>query len=226
MTQSVPVTTPPELPASYHVIAEQVDIALARIRAGRSAKSILLTGLHGAGKTTALRELCKTAQMNHYITVEIAVSKNGSLPQSLIAPCHAALRRMEQMDTTDQKIARALRVLGSFIGTVGSQEDEDFSDLGTEFGLADNGNLESDLCDVFLAMAEAAKACNTVIALFIDDLHLVPNLHLSALISALHRCAQQTVPVILIGTGLPLLVGQTGKARSYSERLFEFYRCM
>jgi hypothetical protein len=45
---------------------------------------------------------------------------------------------------------------------------------------------------------------------------------LAALITALHRCAQRQLPVTLVGAGLPQLVGQTGRAKSYAERLFEF----
>jgi hypothetical protein len=42
------------------------------------------------------------------------------------------------------------------------------------------------------------------------------------LISALHRCAQRQLPITLVGAGLPQLVGQTGRAKSYAERLFDF----
>lgn len=39
---------------------------------------------------------------------------------------------------------------------------------------------------------------------------------------ALHKCTQKQLPVILIGAGLPQLVGQAGRAKSYAERLFEY----
>ena len=45
---------------------------------------------------------------------------------------------------------------------------------------------------------------------------------LAALITALHRCAQYQLPITLIGAGLPQLVGRTGRAKSYAERLFDF----
>jgi hypothetical protein len=38
----------------------------------------------------------------------------------------------------------------------------------------------------------------------------------------MHRCGQLRLPVTLLGAGLPQLVGQTGRAKSYAERLFEF----
>jgi len=43
---------------------------------------------------------------------------------------------------------------------------------------------------------------------------------LSALITAIHKVSQKALPLVLIGAGLPQLVGLVGRARSYSERLF------
>ena len=42
------------------------------------------------------------------------------------------------------------------------------------------------------------------------------------LIAALHRAAQRQIPVTMVGAGLPQLRGQTGRAKSYAERLFDF----
>jgi hypothetical protein len=58
--------------------------------------------------------------------------------------------------------------------------------------------------------------------MFLDELQYVPEEQLAALITALHRCAQRQLPITVVGAGLPQLRGQTGKAKSYAERLFEF----
>lgn len=50
----------------------------------------------------------------------------------------------------------------------------------------------------------------------------VPENQLAALISALHACAQNQLPIALVGAGLPHLVGNVGRANSYAERLFHF----
>ena len=39
---------------------------------------------------------------------------------------------------------------------------------------------------------------------------------------ALHRCTQKQLPVSLIGAGLPQILAQAGRAKSYAERLFEY----
>src|ERR1700757_3437019 len=39
---------------------------------------------------------------------------------------------------------------------------------------------------------------------------------------AVHRGSQRQLPLVLIGAGLPQLVGLAGKAKSYAERLFDY----
>ena len=66
------------------------------------------------------------------------------------------------------------------------------------------------------------QGAGSALALFIDELQYVEEPQLASLITALHRCAQRKLPVVLVGAGLPQLRGRTGKAKSYAERLFEF----
>jgi hypothetical protein len=94
-------------------------------------------------------------------------------------------------------------------------------DLDPEAGLADNGDLEHDLPALLEAVGQAAQAAGTATVLFLDELQYVPEEQLAALITALHRCAQQRLPITVVGAGLPQLRGQTGKAKSYAERLFD-----
>jgi hypothetical protein len=39
---------------------------------------------------------------------------------------------------------------------------------------------------------------------------------------AVHKIGQKKLPLVLVGAGLPQLVGLTGKSKSYAERLFDF----
>ena len=102
-------------------------------------------------------------------------------------------------------------------------DDVEFGiDLGSEAGIADTGDLESDLSGLLKAVAEVAREHRNALVLFIDELQYVEETQLAALITALHRCAQDQLPLTLVGAGLPQLVGQTGRAKSYAERLFTF----
>jgi hypothetical protein len=58
--------------------------------------------------------------------------------------------------------------------------------------------------------------------LAIDELQYVRAEELSALIVAIHRTNQLSLPVILTGAGLPQPRALAGAAKSYAERLFDF----
>lgn len=81
---------------------------------------------------------------------------------------------------------------------------------------------ENDLMSLFVEIGTAAKEKKTALILFIDEIQYIEEEHFASLILALHRCTQKQLPVTIIGAGLPQLVGQAGRAKSYAERLFEF----
>ena len=68
----------------------------------------------------------------------------------------------------------------------------------------------------------AARRADTSLVLFVDELQYMKEEELAALITALHRSAQEQMPVTLVGAGLPQLRARTGRAKSYAERLFDF----
>jgi len=72
------------------------------------------------------------------------------------------------------------------------------------------------------AVGAAARERDTAVVLFLDELQYVPEAQFAALITALHRCAQRQLPITLVGAGLPQLIGASGRAKSYAERLFAF----
>ncbi len=129
------------------------------------------------------------------------------------------------MDLKAKELAqRALRALTGFAKSLKVKYDdiEVGFDFESEPGLADNGDLEHDLQALLQAVGEAAKKAGTAFAMFIDELQYVKEPELAALITALHRTAQRSLPVILVGAGLPQLRGKMGQAKSYAERLFDF----
>ena len=121
-------------------------------------------------------------------------------------------------------MVRALRALAGFAKSLKVKygDIEVGIDQEPEPGLADNGDLEHDLQALMEQTGLAARAAGTALALFIDELQYVPEEQLAALITALHRVAQQQLPVVMAGAGLPQLRGQMGNAKSYAERLFDF----
>src|SRR5205814_4961710 len=147
-----------------------------------------------------------------------------SLPAILAPQLRQALLRLSRNEKAKDLAQRALRGLTGFAKAlkVKYQDIEVGFDFESEPGLADNGDLEHDLQALLEVVGAAAKEGGTVIAIFVDELQYVEEEELAALITALHRTAQRSLPVVLVGAGLPQLPGRMGRAKSYAERLFDF----
>jgi hypothetical protein len=91
-----------------------------------------------------------------------------------------------------------------------------------EKGIADSGDLEIDLPNLFVAIGEAAEDRGCAVALLIDEIQYFNQKELGALIVAMHKVQQKQLPLLLLGAGLPALPGLAGEAKSYAERLFSF----
>lgn len=214
---------PPEL-AGRDEIRETVRVAAQRIRAGRPAKSVLLVGLRGVGKTVLLDRLRDDAELIGLHTLRIEAPEARSLPAILAPQLRQALLRLSRSHRARELGTRALRALAGFAKAlkVKYADIEVGLDFEPEPGLADNGDLEHDLQALLETAGEAAKEAGTALLLFVDELQYVEEEQLAALITALHRTAQRQVPVMVVGAGLPQLPGRMGRAKSYAERLFDF----
>ena len=214
---------PPEL-AGRAELLRRVEILLARIKVGRSEQSMFMVGLRGVGKTVLLNRVREIAQVQGYQAVLIEAHENKSLPQLLLPPLRQTLFALDRMQNVSQKVKRGLRVLRSFIGGVKVKvSDAEFGlDIDPETGSADSGDLEADLAELFVAVGEAAADRDTAVAIIIDELQYLTEVEMSALIMAIHRVSQRSLPLVLIGAGLPQLVGLAGKSKSYAERLFTY----
>lgn len=214
---------PPEL-AGRDTLIEDAAIALDRVRNGLAAKSMLMVGLRGVGKTVLLNRISEDARCRGFTTIPLEAPEDQSLPGLLVPPLHAALVRLSRRAATSRAVHRALRALAGLVGAikVGNQDFNVSLDIAPEPGLADSGNLDADLTALVESVGEAAREQDTALALFIDELQYVGVGELAALIAALHRSAQRQLPVTLVGAGLPQLVARTASAKSYAERLFTF----
>lgn len=214
---------PPEL-AGRDAIREHVRVCIERLRHGRQAKSVMLVGLRGVGKTVLLDQMRNDAEKNGAHTIRIEAPENRSLPALLAPQLRLALLRLSRIEAAREYAVRALRALTGFAGKLKLtyNDIEVGFDYEAEPGLADNGDLEGDLTALLEQAGHAARQARTVLAIFIDELQYVPEAQMAALISALHRCAQSQLPVTVVGAGLPQLRGRMGDAKSYAERLFDF----
>lgn len=216
-------TLPPELSGRDEII-ERVSIQIDRCRTGLAFRGFLMVGLRGVGKTVLLSRLAQETEAKGLVVVSIETPEKRSLPALLIPSLRTALLKLDLISHATDLGKKALRALGGFVGAMKvTYQDIEFGlDLGSEPGIADSGDLEADLVSLFVEIGKAVKAKKSALVLFIDEVQYIDENQFAALIMALHKCTQLQLPVALVGAGLPQLVGQAGRAKSYAERLFEY----
>lgn len=209
---------PPDLAGRDHLI-ELARVAIVRAKAGRPAKSAIMLGLRGVGKTVLLNAFEAIAEEQGCQTALLEIEPSQPLAQQLAPSLQQILFRLDRIKKTGADLQKAFSSLRSFASmfkaTVG---DVDFS-LATTHA---TGDLTIDLTDLFIAIAEAAKKRDTAIILLIDEIQYLQKNDLGALIMALHKISQRQLPLLLFGGGLPQLAKLAGDAKSYAERLFDY----
>ena len=219
-------TQPPELAGREQILTD-ADILLDRIRLRRPSRSQIFVGLRGVGKTVLLNRIRQMAEEKEFYALLIEAHEDKSLPALLIPPLRKLLLRLDAHRELSEKTKTGLRVLRSFIGQfkakvkVGELAELELG-VEPEHGMADSGDLESDLGDLLVAVALAAEDRGASICLLVDELQYLDQRELSALIMALHQVSQRNLPFVLVAAALPLILGLSGSSKSYAERLFTF----
>jgi hypothetical protein len=209
-------------------ILDHAGIALDRLRNGLHAKSIILVGLRGVGKTVVLNRIHMLAEEAGYQAAFIEAHEGKTLAELLLPALRHILYTLNLKENVSDKTRRALRVLRSFLGSLGLKAKAGLGDLELELaidpetGSADSGDFEADLSELLQAVGEAAAERKRAIALCIDEIQYLREKEFGALIMALHRVSQRRLPLALIGAGLPQVRGLAGRSKSYAERLFEY----
>jgi len=212
---------PPELAGRDDIIAA-ADVALQRAIQGRSAKSQMLLGLRGTGKTVLLNKIENLAENHRFVTSFIEAPEEESLAQLLYPKLHQALQRLSRMEGAKAASLAALRALRGFASVFKIKIGDVSISVDPEPGEADSGQLETDLTDLFIRVGEAARAARAAWALLIDEVQYLKTKELAALIVAIHRVTQKSLPILFFGAGLPQLAALAGEAKSYAERLFDY----
>lgn len=212
---------PPELAGRDEIIAD-AGIALQRILQGRHSQSQILLGLRGVGKTVLLNRIEDVAEQNHHVTSFIEAPDDKPFADLLYPKAHQAIRQLSMTESAKAKAFSAMRALRAFASAFKVSVGDVSIAVDPEPGVADSGNLEFDLTDLFLRIGEAAKAAGRAWTLLVDELQYLEEKELAALIVALHRVSQKGLPILLFGAGLPQIAALSGDAKSYAERLFKF----
>ena len=212
---------PPEL-AGRESILRDAEIAVQRALMGRPNRSQMLLGLRGVGKTVLLNKIEEIAERAGHITSFIEAPEGKALSELLVPKINQALRKVSLNEKAKAKTHLALRALRSFASVFNLSYGDVSLSVDPEVGVADSGDLESDLPELFVRVGEAAKAAGKAWTLLIDEVQYLRQSDLAALIVALHKISQKDLPVLFFGAGLPQVAALSGDAKSYAERLFHY----
>lgn len=212
---------PPELAGRDRLI-EDASIDMDRLLAGRATKGTMLLGLRGVGKTVLLNRLHGMAEEKGIKTGRIEAPEGGAFPRLLVPELRQILYALDLQAAAGNQLRRAVGALRNFIGAFNIKIGDVEFGIEPTPGRADTGNIEQDLPDLIVAIAEAGKQRKSAIALFLDEVQYLSRSELSALVIACHEVAQRNLPFMFVGAGLPQIAALAGNAKSYAERLFNY----
>ena len=212
---------PPEL-AGRDTIIQDAQTAIQRALLGRSSRSQVLLGLRGVGKTVLLSKIEDMAESAGHVTSSIEAPEGKPLSELLVPKINQALRKFSAAENAKAKVHQALGALRSFASGFNIAYGDLSISVDPEAGVADSGDLETDLPELFVRVGEAAKAAGKAWTLLIDEVQYLRATDLAALIVALHKISQKGLPVLFFGAGLPQVAALSGDAKSYAERLFHY----
>lgn len=200
------------------------DIALRRLREGKHARSQILYGLRGVGKTVLLDEFDLLAREEGWITSMIECNDDDELGPIIARLCHRVLRHLSRGKRASDAVAKAAGALKAFVWTLDPESGKlQFKiDVEAAKGVADSGDLEADVVELLSAVGAAAMGENSGAVFLIDEMQALGKGDLSSLMAALQKISREQLPVMVVAAGLPQLPLTLTKSKAYAERLFVY----
>jgi hypothetical protein len=193
-----------------------------RLGTGAYERSMIYSGLRGVGKTVLLMELDVLATEAGWATTD--VQEVGSHPDFRVTFARMAarlLREASRRHRVRDRVERALRVVKAFsVAAPGGIEVR--LDVDPASGVADSGDPEQDLADLLVEIGEAMQSAQTGALFLLDEMHNLDTPSLAAICIAFQAISRRSLPVALVGAGLPDLQVRLMSAKPYADRLFAY----
>ncbi len=213
-------SSPPALTGRDEQI-EAFAVLIERLRHGRTSKSLMVTGLRGVGKTVLLNRFRDMAENAGFKSSDAEITHETDFRATMARLARRIILALSPVERAKDRVWQAARLFKAF-----TLKLPDGYEIGMDVemlrGKADSGNLAEDLADLFIALGEAASERNSGVVLLLDEIQFLDRPSMEALIAATHHVVQRTMPLTVVGAGLPQLPKLAGEAKSYAERLFDF----
>jgi hypothetical protein len=202
---------------------ENFQSLIERLSVGGYERSLIYSGLRGVGKTVLLMELDVLASEAGWATSD--VQEVGSQPDFRVTFARMAarlLREMSRRHRIRERIERALGVVKAFslaapVGVVQLKLEVEAAS-----GVADSGDPEQDLTDLMREIGEVAQETGAGALFLIDEMHNLDSSSLAAICIAFQAISRNSLPVAMVGAGLPDLQVRLMSAKPYADRLFRY----
>jgi hypothetical protein len=206
---------------------EELDgfsVALTRLGRGLHARSLILDGFRGVGKTVLLREFNFIAREKGWVTSGVVECDEGDdLRRTIARLAYRALRDLGKRRVAAQAAQRAMAVLKAFTLVLGDDARWQLNiDVEAARGVADSGDPEIDVVELLGELGRAAGERGEGVLLLLDEMQFLGRADLSLLAKAMHQISQELLPVVIVGAGLPQLPLMLKEHKLYAERLFTF----
>ncbi len=215
--------TPPPYLAGREDLIAAFDTLLGRATIGNAVQPMVLSGLRGVGKTVLLLKWRSQAEAAGWAASHVEARPGADLRAQLADATTDLLRQISRGYRNRERVERLKRVSVSFMraaGVTASRGGLTF-DVNPEIGVADSGDLETDLTELLVELGRAAQDEGTGAIILIDELQDAGAERLAAVVGACHRINQEGLPALIVGAGLPTVGKVLSDAKSYAERLFD-----
>jgi hypothetical protein len=201
---------------------DNVQALVERLSDGGYERSLIYSGLRGVGKTVLLMEFDVLASEAGWATTD--VQEVGSQPDFRVTFARMAarlLREMSRKHRIKDRVDRALGVVKAFsIAVPGAVQLK--LDVEAASGIADSGDPEQDLTELIVEVGDVAQHAQSGALFLIDEMHNLDTPALAAICIAFQAVSRRSLPVALVGAGLPDLQVRLISAKPYADRLFQY----